>query len=296
METRAAISSSLLSRIQAEADLLASIRHPYVVSFIGLRGEPLSVVTEYCARGSLFTLLNRAKADAAKAAELTWARRLGMAANAAAGMLHLHQRSSPILHRDMKSANVLVDQHWQGKVADLGLSRVVEAVVEATSAGSTAANMNPRWLAREVLEGDWTAASDVYSFGVVLWEMLTWELPWSHLKNIYMVSCLITRLHDWNIIRSIKQKVLANDIILSQNRSFADWASNIERGEAPTARPQDTAGASAKVFRHIGQVHQADASVHGPRRRKQTGLCGSECKAQRACGGGGGCGMSFQHP
>ena len=67
----------------------------------------------------------------------------------------------------------------RAKVGDFGLSRVVDKQV---------VNMNTRWLAAEVIEnGSWPPASDVCSFGVVLLEMLTWELPWSHFNNPYMV-------------------------------------------------------------------------------------------------------------
>ena len=74
------------------------------------------------------------------------------------------------------------------KIADLGLSRIVEEATGGSTAGSTARNMNFRWLASEVLEtGKWLPASDVYAFGVVIWELLTWELPWSHVANEIMV-------------------------------------------------------------------------------------------------------------
>jgi hypothetical protein len=74
------------------------------------------------------------------------------------------------------------------KYVDLGLSKVMEEVTAETHAGSTASNMNARWIASEVLEtGKWKASSDVYSFGVVMWEILTWELPWNHI-NQFMVG------------------------------------------------------------------------------------------------------------
>ena len=187
--SQVAIMETLIHKFKAEGDMMASVRHPHVVNFLGMCVEPLCIVTEQCSRGSLYSILEKAKNDPAVAQELTWTRRLRLVADVASGMVYLHRRSPPILHRDMKSPNVLVSDAWRAKVADLGLSRIVEEVVATASAGTSMANMNTRWLAAEVMEtSSWRTASDVYAFGVVLWEVLTWELPWSHFVNPYMVS------------------------------------------------------------------------------------------------------------
>ena len=72
--------------------------------------------------------------------ELDWRRRLKLALDAAKGMHYLHTRQPPVLHRDLKSANLLVDKHWQAKVADFNLSRVMQP---STAVSSLAAS-NPR--------------------------------------------------------------------------------------------------------------------------------------------------------
>ena len=76
----------------------------------------------------------------AAAAELGWPRRLNMALEAAKGMLYLHGRAATVLHRDLKSANLLVDKHWRVKVADFNLSRVMHASAVVSSVSAT----NPR--------------------------------------------------------------------------------------------------------------------------------------------------------
>ena len=78
-----------------------SPRHPQVIRFLGICRDPPCIITEFCARGSLCDLLASARSDPEVAAQLTWRRRLAMAADAAAGMLYLHSRSSPapIIHR-----------------------------------------------------------------------------------------------------------------------------------------------------------------------------------------------------
>ena len=187
-DSQAEFSTSLLNKITDEADLLAAIRHPNVVAFLAMCPDPPCMVTELCSGGSLFGLMKRCKNDPDLAAKLTWGRRLSMLIDVAAGISHLHQRKPPILHRDLKSPNVLVDLGWKVKIADLGLSKLLEEVTTETHAGSTASSMNPRWTAPEVFEtGNWLPAGDVYSFGVVMWELLTWELPWTHV-NQFQVS------------------------------------------------------------------------------------------------------------
>ena len=110
-----------------------------------------------------------------------------MASDIAAGMAHLHSRSPPLLHRDLRSPNILVDSSWRAKIADLGLSKIAE---EAMAASSTLVQVNPRWAAPEIVAkgNPPTFASDVYSFGVVLWELLTWDLPWGSSANAMDVS------------------------------------------------------------------------------------------------------------
>lgn len=81
----------------------------------------------------------------ADAAVLTWSRRLYMALDAAKGMLYLHSQSPPVLHRDLKSANLMVDKHWNVKVADFNLARLKIADGQALgSAISSNAALNPR--------------------------------------------------------------------------------------------------------------------------------------------------------
>lgn len=94
------------------------------------------------------------------------------------GMLQLHSHRPPILHRDLKSPNLLVDKHWRCKIADFNLSRVMET----TAVMSSITANNPRWLAPEVItRQEYSKAADVFSFGIILWELLVWRLPWEEL-------------------------------------------------------------------------------------------------------------------
>ncbi len=167
-----------LAALRREAGLMASMRHPNIVNFLGLCTYPPCVATEFCQRGSLYTVIRGAVADPDQALNLTWTRRIDMAIDAARGLLYLHSLSPPVVHRDLKSPNLLVMNDWTVKVGDFNLSKLVEDVAPHANQSQTAGLMNPRWISPEVINGEHaTQASDVYAFANVLWELLTWDLP-----------------------------------------------------------------------------------------------------------------------
>ncbi|PRW61246.1 Serine threonine- kinase CTR1 [Chlorella sorokiniana] len=154
------ISSSLLSKLEEEADVMLALRHPNCVSIMGIVASPPCLVTEYCEFGSLTAVLWAAREDQDKAAALTWGRRLAIALDAA-------------------------------KVGDYNLSKIYQE--SSTGRSSTAAAMNPRWLSPEVMQGERAGPpADVFAFGVCLWELLTWQLPWQA-ANPWQVVAAVTR-------------------------------------------------------------------------------------------------------
>ena len=91
----------------------------------------------------------------------------------ALGLQYLHSKN--ILHRDLKSPNVLIDESNNIKLTDFNLSKYMDATMQSSSVAA----MNPRWLAPELLDGvPASAESDIFSLGVVLWELLTMQVPW----------------------------------------------------------------------------------------------------------------------
>jgi serine/threonine-protein kinase CTR1 len=109
-----------LDEFRREVAIMRRLRHPNVVLFMGAVTVPpnLSIVTEFCPRGSLYRLLHRPNR------ELDERRRIRMALDVVKGMNYLHRSSPPIVHRDLKSPNLLVDKNWTVKVCDFGLSRL----------------------------------------------------------------------------------------------------------------------------------------------------------------------------
>lgn len=164
-------SPAALSALTREATIMASLRHPCCVRYLGACLDPPSLVMEYCSRRSVDFILASAAGDRQQATQLDWLRLLSMATDAAKGLLYLHSRSPPIVHRDFKSPNLLVQADWHVKISDFNVSRVIEKDTALSSLQIT----NPRWLAPEVLKGGSALlASDIFALGVVLWELLTW--------------------------------------------------------------------------------------------------------------------------
>ncbi|KAJ4457966.1 putative Serine/threonine-protein kinase EDR1 [Paratrimastix pyriformis] len=135
----------------------------FIVGLVGATFEnPKLIITEYMGRGSLYVILHN------DAIALPMELRLRMAFDMARGLNYLHTLRPPILHRDIKSQNMLVTDDMRVKVSDFGISRLTQEAGIATAAGT------PAWSAPEVLRGDRSGLpSDVYSFGVVLWELIT---------------------------------------------------------------------------------------------------------------------------
>ncbi|GKV37559.1 hypothetical protein SLEP1_g45579 [Rubroshorea leprosula] len=168
-----------------EVAIMKRLRHPNIVLFMGAVTQPpnLSIVTEYLSRGSLFRLLHRPGAREV----LDERRRLNMACDVAKGMNYLHRRNPPIVHRDLKSPNLLVDRKYTVKVCDFGLSRFKEN----TFLSSKSAAGTPEWMAPEVLRDEPSnEKSDVYSFGVILWELTTLQQPWGNLNPAQVVAAV----------------------------------------------------------------------------------------------------------
>ncbi|KAG2633570.1 hypothetical protein PVAP13_2NG262500 [Panicum virgatum] len=168
-----------------EVAIMKSLRHPNIVLFMGAVTEPpnLSIVTEYLSRGSLYKLLHRSGAKEV----LDERRRLNMAFDVAKGMNYLHRRSPPVVHRDLKSPNLLVDKKYTVKVCDFGLSRLkANTFLSSKSLAGT-----PEWMAPEVLRDEPSnEKSDVYSFGVILWELMTLQQPWCNLNPAQVVAAV----------------------------------------------------------------------------------------------------------
>ncbi|CAO2147820.1 unnamed protein product [Urochloa humidicola] len=169
---------------RAEVEVLGSLSHPNLARLLGYcdAGRDRILVYELLERGSLDAWLHggvEAGSDAdGGEALLPWAARLRVARGAAAALAFLHHgRRPPVLHRDVKSSNVLLGDGFEAKLADFGLARIVRGS-PAKSHVSTQAAGTAGYVAPEIWAGvGATAKADVYSFGVVVIEMVTGHRP-----------------------------------------------------------------------------------------------------------------------
>ncbi|KAH1144223.1 hypothetical protein GYH30_034453 [Glycine max] len=154
-----------------EISILSRLRHPNVILFLGACTKPprLSMVTEYMELGSLYYLihLNGQKK------KLNWRRRLRMLRDICKGLMCIHRMK--VVHRDLKSANCLVNKHWTVKICDFGLSRIMtESPMRDSSSAGT-----PEWMAPELIRNEpFTEKCDIFSLGVIMWELCTLNRPW----------------------------------------------------------------------------------------------------------------------
>lgn len=168
------------ARFLQEASLLTSIRHPNLLLYMGAcvnAKYPLCIVSELIDGGSLYELLHGY--DQTK---LTTRQKLLLTQDIARGMLYLHGRDPIVLHRDLKSANILVelqnDGSFKGTIIDFGLSKFSStqaSIVPGQGRGLTGSLVT---MAPEVMnEQKYEPRSDVYSYGIVCWELWCGRVP-----------------------------------------------------------------------------------------------------------------------
>ncbi|XP_034696437.1 senescence-induced receptor-like serine/threonine-protein kinase [Vitis riparia] len=213
---------------RTEAELLTRVHHRNLVSLLGYCDESpnMGLMYEYMANGNLQECLSGINASV-----LTWEQRLRIAIDAAQALEYLHNGCKPpIIHRDVKTANILLDEKLQAKVADFGLSRCLppengnclSGSNFSTAISGTPGYLDPEYYTSLMLD----EKSDVYSFGIVLLELITGQLPIikqgeeSMLHIVQWVSPIIER----GEIRDIVDQRLQGDFDISSVGKAIDIA------------------------------------------------------------------------
>lgn len=161
--------SKVHSAADNEVEILSRIYHPRLVNLIGFAVDPNHhklIVVEYMPNGSLYDLLHGQRKPPG------WVKRTRFALQVAWAVHFLHSSQPPIIHRDIKSSNVLIDADYNSRVSDFGLAlrgHVEDVRVRSTPPAGTLGYLDPGYLA----PGDLSTKSDVFSFGILLLEIIS---------------------------------------------------------------------------------------------------------------------------
>ncbi|KAM3333216.1 hypothetical protein ACQJBY_028371 [Aegilops geniculata] len=218
METSIAESTDFLPEVQT----LSKVHHKNLVTLQGYcqNTKCLALVYDFMPRGNLQQLLREGDDYS-----LTWEQRLHIALDSAQGLEYLHESCTPsIVHRDVKTANILLDKNLVGIIADFGLSRAFNDAHThiSTVAAGTLGYLDPEYHATFQL----TIKTDVYSFGIVLLEIITGKPPVLMDPHTYHLPNWVRQKIAKGSIQDIVDKRLLDQYDANALQSVVDLAMN----------------------------------------------------------------------
>ncbi len=165
-----------MAELTREVQIMSRLRNPYIVQLYGVCLEPQRpcLVMEYMEKGSLEQYLQEAKLEAGQKKQI--------ALDIAKGLSYLHQQH--VFHRDLKSANVLINYFGQAKLHNFGLAKIksnsVKTIIKKSESSASVAWQAPECLQKNNVHSE---KSDVYSFGIILWEIMTSKKPYQQYQG-----------------------------------------------------------------------------------------------------------------
>ncbi|KAF1315033.1 Tkl protein kinase, partial [Globisporangium splendens] len=180
---------SYIENFLREIKLAATFEHPQIVAFLGVAWESLSdlvAISEFMEGGDLRSLLVSFSEVGSRSTGQGFSYdKVKIALHVAHALTYLHSLQPQVLHRDLKSRNILLTAKWDAKITDFGASRKMASSLSSSNNRTMTAGVGSSlWMAPEVMLGrDYGEKADIFSFGVVLSELDTHELPYSHVHS-----------------------------------------------------------------------------------------------------------------
>ncbi|XP_054715640.1 mitogen-activated protein kinase kinase kinase 20-like [Uloborus diversus] len=173
--------------LEKEAQVLSLLSHRNIIKFFGAvtKSPNYCIVTEFSENGSLFAFLGEQENNSM----LSFEQILRWSSEIAAGMHYLHVEAPvKVIHRDLKSKNVVISADYVCKICDFGASRFIDSTTKMSVAGTLP------WMAPEVIQCLPVSEScDVWSYGVVLWELLTHEVPFKGIEGFQVAWAVVEK-------------------------------------------------------------------------------------------------------
>lgn len=161
---------STINKYIKEINTISSLRHPNIILYMGstINKNECYMISEYVSRGSLFDYLHLKKQ------KLNEIDQISICYEMAVAIKYLH--SKKILHCDLKSSNIMLDENMRVKIGDFGLSKVYSLLNEKESPNRIG---TPHWMAPEIMnKKEYKESADVFSYGMIIWEILSNEIPY----------------------------------------------------------------------------------------------------------------------
>eukprot|EP01125_Pyxidicula_operculata_P011723 TRINITY_DN383_c1_g1_i1.p1 TRINITY_DN383_c1_g1~~TRINITY_DN383_c1_g1_i1.p1 ORF type:complete len:569 (-),score=52.98 TRINITY_DN383_c1_g1_i1:53-1759(-) len=179
-------SLDMLASFAAEIKIMASIEHPNLLPLIGIsldvQTEDILLLTPFVENGSLGSVLFKYKK------KFPYQEKVRIMSEIAYGMHYLHSIRPRVIHRDLKSDNVLLTVNYTVKICDFGLSKMVQKYSKTMTTSGT-----PHYLAPEAVEkGKFSEKSDVFSYGIILWEIYAERRPFEDLNAFQIMYAVVT--------------------------------------------------------------------------------------------------------
>lgn len=201
-----------------EAYILANCRHPSIVGLFGICLEPncYSIVLEYLPKGSLYSILHDSRI------EISWNPTCNnIILDIVRGLNYLHCKDKPIIHGDLKSMNILLDNNFRAKITDFGLAKIKTATSTVSTINKKMGSI--RWNAPELFKNaSKSEETDIYSFGMVVWEIVSKKLPFSEIEEDMMVAIKIMGGNNHQSIPEVCPNFISELILKCWNNNPKD--------------------------------------------------------------------------